>query len=134
MDQAGIMARNGLRQGRRDLARIILGVLLVYALALQMLVPLAVARTEAQQGRASALCAAMVGPDGSHPAKMPARAASDCLACCLASGVAVVMPSTGLPELDRLTTAMAPAAPERHIPRLSAGGPPPQRAPPGNLA
>ena len=66
-----------------------------------------------------------------QPGEEPARIAHDCLSCCLGSIVADLPTPVGLPERARFALWLRPAAPETVLRLTPAGGPPPQRAPPG---
>ncbi len=127
------MTRTDWRHGLGELARNVGRVVLVYVLVLQTLMPLAVARAEARDNPEDhpVVCSAMAGSDAVQPAGAPARIVHDCLACCLAGVVGALAPSTELPEPAGFPLPLAPAALKALVLSASAGGPPPQRAPPG---
>ena len=124
------MVRGVWRQGLAELARDVTRVLLVYALLLPMLAPVALARAEAATLAAGvhSLCLAMPRAADDQPEK--STVSVDCLLCCL-------VPAAGLPP----QAAAQPAPVEVVLPlrRILAtttvrlvpeGEPPPQRAPP----
>lgn len=124
------MARGGWRRGLAETGRDVLRVLLVYALLLPMLVPVALVRAEASAPSVivHSLCSAMPQAAGDQPDK--STVSVDCLLCCL-------VPAAGLPP----QAAAQPAPAEVVLPlrRTQAtttvrlvpeGDPPPQRAPP----
>lgn len=122
------------RQGLATLACSLMRVLFVYALVLQALAPLSVARAEARgnvDGDHLVLCSATAGVDAARPVEGPARIAHDCLSCCLGGIVAALPVPVGLPEPAQFPLWLKPAAPEVLLRLMPAGGPPPQRAPPG---
>lgn len=126
------MTGNDRRQGLAGLACSVMRVLFVYALLLQALAPLAIARAEARDGTDShlVLCSAMTGAEAAPAGQGPVRITHDCLCCCLGNIVADLPPPSALPEPTRFASWLEPAMPEV-IPRLAPpGGPPPQRAPP----
>ena len=129
------MARTGW-QGLGELARDLMRVLFVYALLLQALVPLAVARAEARDTAGlhqAVLCSAMTGAGETLPGKAPARVARDCVSCCMMS-VAGILPVPGsIIDPPRFALLLAPAAPTPPVLSVRPGGPPPQRAPPGGI-
>ena len=127
------MTGNDRRQGLAGLACSLMRVLFVYALLLQALAPLAIARAEARDGidGGLVLCSAMAGAGAAQPGEEPARIAHDCLSCCLGSLVADLPPPVGLPERARLASWLGPAMLAVILRLMLAGGPPPQRAPPG---
>ena len=127
------MTGNDRRQGLAGLACSLMRVLFVYALLLQALAPLAIARAEARDGidGGLVLCSAMAGTGAAQPGEEPARIAHDCLSCCLGSVVADLPAPVGLLERARFALWLRPAAPETALRLTPAGGPPPQRAPPG---
>lgn len=124
------MVRGVWRQGLAELSRDVTRVLLVYALLLPMLAPVALARAEAATLAAGvhSLCLAMPRAADDQPEK--STVSVDCLLCCL-------VPAAGLPP----QAAAQPAPAEVVLPlrRILAativrlvpeGDPPPQRAPP----
>lgn len=117
------------------LTRSLMRVLLVYALLLQALVPLSVARSEVREGvggGAFVLCSMNGGTDNvARPAEKPARIAHDCLSCCFGTVTAALAPQAGLTEPVGFHLPVKLAAPSVVVRRLEAGGPPPQRGPPG---
>ncbi|WP_143741527.1 DUF2946 family protein [Pleomorphomonas diazotrophica] len=127
------MRRTGWQEGIRGLTRDVMRVLFVYALVMQALAPLAVARAEARSDLGShhlVLCSAMA--DAAEPAEVPpTRVAHDCLSCCLGSVVATFVVPAEPPQPARFSLWLAPVAPTMLVRLESAGGPPPQRAPPG---
>ena len=124
------MTGNDWRQG---LAGSLMRVLFVYALLLQALAPLSIARAEARESIDGhlVLCSAMAVADATRPGEAPVRIAYDCLSCCLGSLVAALPTPVGLSETARLASWLRPAMPEVVLRLTPAGGPPPQRAPPG---
>lgn len=128
------MTGDSWRQGLAGVACSVMRVLFVYALVLQSLAPLSVARAEARDsagGGHLVLCSAMAGTDTAQPGEEPVRVAHDCLSCCLGSIVAALPVPAGLPAPTRFALWLKPAAPEVVLRLTPAGGPPPQRAPPG---
>lgn len=124
------MARGGWRWGLAETGRDVLRVLLVYALLLPMLVPVALVRAEASAPSVivHSLCSAMPQAAGDQPEK--STVSVDCLLCCL-------VPAAGLPP--QAATLPAPAEAVLPLRRVHAttivrlvpeGEPPPQRAPP----
>ena len=117
------------------LTRSLMRVLLVYALLLQALVPLSVARSEAHEGvggGAFLLCSMTGGVDNAaQPAEKPARIAPDCLSCCFGTVPAALAPPAGLAEPAGFYLPVKLVAPSVIVRRFEAGGPPPQRSPPG---
>ena len=126
------MARTDWGHGLGELARDVMRVLFVYALVLQTLAPLALARAETRDGLSdhATLCSTMADVGVTDPANTPVRVVHDCLACCVGSVAATLAPPIELSEptgFSRLRELHAPRA----FARLAlAGGPPPQRAPP----
>lgn len=127
------MTRNGWRKGLGDLARDVTGVLLVYALMLQMLTPAAFAQAEARDGleKHAILCSAMAGAASENPGKAPTQVVHNCLSCCLAGAVAILTPPAQLPAPASYCLEVSPLAPTDLGTPSYRGGPPPQRAPPG---
>ncbi len=124
------MARGGWRWGLAELGRDMLRVLLVYALLLPMLVPVALVRAEASAPSVivHSLCSAMPQAADDQPEK--STVSVDCLLCCL-------VPAAGLPPQAAAQPAPAEVVlPLRRILAAKAvrlvvrGDPPPQRAPP----
>jgi hypothetical protein len=124
------MARGGWRRGLAELGRDVTRVLLVYALLLPMLVPVALVRAEATAPSVivHSLCAAMPQAADDQPSKTTVSV--DCLLCCL-------VPAAGLPP--QAAAQPAPAVTVLPVRRTLAativrlvpeGDPPPQRAPP----
>jgi hypothetical protein len=124
------MTRGGWRRGLAELGRDVLRVLLVYALLLPMLLPVALMRVEASAPSVivHSLCAAMPQADDDQPSKTTVSV--DCLLCCL-------VPVTGLPPQAAALPAPAEVVlPLRRTQAMTTvrlvpeGEPPPQRAPP----
>ncbi len=129
------MAGGDWRPTQASLTRSLMRVLLVYALLVQALVPLSVARSEAYEGvggSALLLCSMTGGADNAaQPAEKPARIAHDCLSCCFGTVTAALAPPAGLAEPAGFHLPVKLVAPRVIVRRLEAGGPPPQRGPPG---
>ncbi len=136
MTRGEAMTRTGWRQALGELARNVMRVVFVYALVLQTLAPLAVARAEARDGLGghAVVCSAMAGAGAASPAEAPAPIVHDCLSCCLGSVVGVLPIPSGIAEPAGFLLLLASDAPIAVIRPVPAGGPPPQRAPPGDRA
>lgn len=126
------MKRSGWQQGLVDLARDVTRVLFVYALVLQMLAPVAIARAEAGNGFANygVLCVAMVGDSAEKPANLPLQIVHNCLSCCLGSPVAILAPPVELPQATSYGPVQSPPVPKGMVWSARSDVPPPQRAPP----
>ncbi len=126
------MKRSGWRQGLGDLVRDVTRVLFVYALVLQTLAPVAIARAEASNGFANygVLCVAMVGDSAEKPANLPLQIVHNCLSCCLGSPVAILSAPAELPRATSYGLLRSPPVPKSMVWLARGDVPPPQRAPP----
>ena len=124
------MARGGWRRGLAELSREVLRVLLVYALLLPMLVPVALARAEAATLAAGvhSLCSAMPQAADGQPSKTTVSV--DCLLCCLVPAVGLPPQATALPAPAEVVLPLRRILAATIVRLVPEGDPPPQRAPP----
>ena len=123
------MTRGGWRRGLAELGRDVLRVLLVYALLLPMLLPVALMRVEASAPSVivHSLCAAMPQADDDQPSKTTVSV--DCLLCCLASAPGLV-PAAARPTPAEVVLPLRRTQATTTVRLVPEGDPPPQRAPP----
>jgi len=126
------MGPTGWRNAMRVLARDAMRVLVTYALALQMLAPIAVARAAADEPLVirHSLCSAMLPIDVDQPTKAPEQAAHNCLLCCLANAVGILPTPVELAAPLRLVVDLWLTDASVVVDLTPDTGTPPQRAPP----
>jgi hypothetical protein len=126
------MAPVGWRDALRLLARDALRVVVAYALVLQMLAPIAMARAASDDTLAIGLpiCSTMLPIDAEQPGKAPAQTAHNCMLCCLTQSVGILPTVATIAEPLRLAVVLKLDATSAGVKLAYDTGTPPQRAPP----
>lgn len=127
------MGPAGWREAMRLLARDAVRVAVAYALVLQMLAPIALARAASDEPLVihHSLCSALLPVGADQPGKAPEQAAHNCLLCCLSQTVGILPPPVELAEPLRLALVLRLTATIAAVDLTPDPGTPPQRAPPG---
>lgn len=126
------MAPVGWRDALRLLARDALRVVVAYALVLQMLAPIAMARAASDDTLAASLpiCSTMLPIGGEQPGKAPAQTSHNCMLCCLAQAIGILPTMATIAEPLRLAVVVKLDATSVGETLAYDTGTPPQRAPP----
>lgn len=126
------MAPVGWRDALRLLARDALRVVVAYALVLQMLAPIAMARAASDDAFAIGLpiCSTLLPIDAEQPGKAPAPTSHNCMLCCLTQSVGILPTVATVAEPLSLAVALTLDTAVAGVKLAFDTGTPPQRAPP----
>lgn len=126
------MSPVGWRDALRLLVRDALRVVVAYALVLQMLAPIAVARAATDETLAIGLpiCSSMMAIGGEQPSKAPAQTSHNCMLCCLTQAVGILPTVATSAAPLRLAVVVKLDATSVGVKLAYDTGTPPQRAPP----
>ncbi len=128
----GDMAPVGWRDALRLLARDALRVVVAYALVLQMLAPIAVARAAADGSLAlgQPICSTVLPIDAEKPGKAPDQISHNCMLCCLSQSVGILPAVATMAEPLSLAVVLKLVTISVGVTQTPDPGTPPQRAPP----
>jgi hypothetical protein len=129
------MRTSGLRPGHLWglVLRNVMSVLAVYALVLQILLPLSMASASAAESDTGVpvYCKLMLDAPSSEGAKLPMDGGHNCLLCCLQSGAVADLPAASLAATPAFVgDAVAYADAHYDLPQMTRGAPPSSRGPP----